>query len=172
MNSISCRKRPVPAPDGKQLMTNSEQIQWLFDIEQIKQLKHRYCAFCDDNYNPEGLAGLFTDTGVWDGGVFGRAETRDGIRQFFADVSAQVSFANHYVSNPIIDINGDHATGRWDLWQPMVMSEGEQALWLVAKYRERYQREAQGWLIQHLELDIKALSPYEAGFGKQRFIEQ
>ncbi len=30
------------------------------DIEEIKRLKARYCAYCDDNYNIEGLASLFT----------------------------------------------------------------------------------------------------------------
>ena len=152
-------------------MNEAAKIQWLYDIEQIKQLKHRYCAYCDDNYNPDGIAGLFTADGVWDGGPFGRAETRTGIRDFFADVSNQVSFANHYVCNPIIEIDGDSATGRWDPWQPMVMAPDPAALWLVAKYRERYVRNGEGWLFELLELDVKALSPYEEGFAKQRFIE-
>ena len=63
-------------------MTSAEQVQWLFDVEQIKQLKHRYCAYCDDSYNPKGIGSLFTENGVWDGGVFGRAETRAGNRRF------------------------------------------------------------------------------------------
>jgi hypothetical protein len=46
---------------------------------------------------------LFTEDGVWDGGPFGRAEGREGIREFFGEVSKQVSFANHYVTNPIIE---------------------------------------------------------------------
>jgi len=152
-------------------MNQKEMTQWLVDVERIKQLKHRYCAYCDEQYDPDGIAGLFTDSGVWDGGPFGRAEGREGIRRFFADVSKQVSFANHYVSNPIIEIDGDSATGRWDLWQPMVMTEGPAAVWLVAKYREQYVRSGDTWLFRLLELDIKALSPYEQGFAKQRFVE-
>ncbi len=152
-------------------MTQETMLRWLVDIEQIKQLKHRYCAYCDEQYDPEGIAGLFAEDGVWEGGPFGRAEGRDGIRQFFGDVSKQVEFANHYVTNPIIDIDGDSATGRWDLWQPMVMTEGPAALWLVAKYREQYVRSGDQWLFRLLELDVKALSPYEEGFAKQRLIE-
>ena len=151
-------------------MNESEMVQWLFDIEKIKQLKHRYCAYCDEQYNPDGIAGLFTDDGVWDGGLFGRAEGREEILRFFAGASKQVSFANHYVSNPIIEIDGDTATGRWDLWQPMVMAPDPAALWLVAKYRDRYVRSGDTWLFQLLELDVRALSPYELGFAKQRFI--
>ncbi len=53
---------------------NAEKIQWPFDIEQIKQLKHRYCAYCDEQYDPDGIASLFTEDGVWDGGPFRLAE--------------------------------------------------------------------------------------------------
>ena len=53
----------------------------------------------------------------------------------------------------------------------MVMKPDPAALWLVAKYKERYVRAGDGWLFELLELDVKALSPYEQGFAKQRFIE-
>lgn len=152
-------------------MNESEKIQWLFDIEQIKQLKHRYCAYCDEQYNPDGLASLFTLDGVWDGGTFGRAEGREAIRAFFHETASQVEFANHYVTNPIIEIDGENASGRWDLWQPMVINPEPTALWLVAKYRERYVRSGDSWLFENLTLDIKALSPYEVGFAKQRIID-
>ncbi|MFT4564486.1 MAG: hypothetical protein ACI9BW_004253 [Gammaproteobacteria bacterium] len=152
-------------------MLETQKIQWLYDVECIKQLKHRYCAYCDEQYDPDGIASLFTPDGVWEGGSFGRAEGREGIRSFFAEVSKQVSFANHYVSNPIIEIAGDTATGRWDLWQPMVMAPEPAALWLIAKYREQYVRTGDSWMFKLLELDVKALSPYEQGFAKQRFIE-
>ena len=33
-------------------MNQEQKVQWLYDIEQIKQLKHRYCAFCDQQYDP------------------------------------------------------------------------------------------------------------------------
>ena len=45
----------------------------LEDIEAIKQLKAQYCSYCDDQYDVEGLAGLFTDDAVWDGGILGVA---------------------------------------------------------------------------------------------------
>ncbi len=152
-------------------MNEREKIDWLYDVERIKQLKHRYCAYCDDDYDAKGIASLFTEDGVWDGGAFGRAETRAGIEAFFEQTSARVAFANHYVTNPIIEISGTSATGRWDLWQPMVMREGEQALWLVAKYRERYAKRGSDWLFERLELDVRALTPYEEGFAKQRLVE-
>lgn len=151
-------------------MNDTQKIQWLFDLEQIKQLKHRYCAFCDEGYDPDGIAALFVEDGVWDGGPFGCHNGRAAIHAFFKGVSQQISFANHYVTNPVIEIAGDTASGRWDLWQPMVTAPGPQAAWLVAKYRDTYVRRANGWMFQRLEVQVKALSPYEQGFAKQRFM--
>ena len=44
-------------------------IKNLEDIEAIKGLKARYCSYCDDSYDAEGIAGLFTEDAVWDGGI-------------------------------------------------------------------------------------------------------
>ena len=152
-------------------MKESEKLQWLFDVEQIKQLKHRYCGYCDEQYDPHGIAALFVEDGVWDGGPFGKYEGRDAIHKFFANASNLISFANHYVTNPIIEIDGDTATGRWDLWQPMVSEPETTACWLIAKYREEYVRRDDTWMFRTLTVDVKALSPYEQGFAKQRFMD-
>ena len=42
-------------------------IQRLEDIEAIRNLKAKYCAFCDDGYDADGIASLFVDDGIWDG---------------------------------------------------------------------------------------------------------
>ena len=151
-------------------MTSIEQrIQRLEDIEAIRQLKHRYCAFCDDNYNKDGIAGLFAEDAVWNGGAFGLAEGRAAIKELFEKAPAAIRFAVHSVSNGIIDVTGDTATGEWLLWQPMVMRQDDQALWLSAAYKDEYVRTPAGWLIKRLTLDLRMLSPYEAGFGKMQF---
>jgi Fe-S-cluster-containing dehydrogenase component len=48
-----------------------KRLQALEEIEAIKRLKARYCAMCDAGYDSNGLAGLFTEDAVWDGGSFG-----------------------------------------------------------------------------------------------------
>lgn len=146
-----------------------QKVRWLADIEEIKQLKHRYCAFCDDDYNPDGLASLFTEDAVWDGDILGYAEGREGIREFFAAASRLVPFAVHQVANPIIEIDGDKARGRWYLWQPMIF--GEQALWLSARYADQYHRIDGNWLFHRVVIDIRILTPYEEGFAKTRIIK-
>ena len=63
-------------------------IRRLEDLEDIKQLKARYAAYCDANYDAEALADLFTIDAVWDGGMLGRNEGREAIRQFFPRVES------------------------------------------------------------------------------------
>jgi ketosteroid isomerase-like protein len=149
-------------------MTDIEtRLQRLEDLEQLRDLKHRYAAFCDAEYDADGLADLFTEDAVWDGGVLGRYEGRDAIRAFFAGASAQMPFAIHQVSNAVLDIDGERATGRWYLWQPCI--NDDQALWLAGTYADRYRRDAGAWRFEHVDLQLRMLSPYELGWGKARF---
>ncbi len=72
----------------------------------IRHLKARYAAYCDDQYNPEGLAALFTEDAVWESQGLGRFEGRDAIREFFRGASQLFTFAIHYSLNGQIDVQG------------------------------------------------------------------
>lgn len=144
-------------------------VRRLADIEDIKQLKARYASACDEDYNPDLLAPLFAEDAIWDGSILGYAEGREAIHAFFAASSSLVPFAVHQITTPLIEIDGDTATGQWYLWQPMVF-QGE-ALWLSAKYNDTYVRQDGQWLYQHLKLDIRMLTPYSEGPAKTRVIE-
>ena len=153
------------------MLSDSQKLQWLYDIECIKQLKARYCAFADQNYDPDGIASLFVPDGVWDGGPFGRHEGRAAIHAFFTGVSKVISFVNHYATNPLIEVDGDRATGRWDLWAPIVKEPEPVAAWIMGKYREDYVRVVGCWMFRNLSLDLRALSPYDQGFARQRIAD-
>jgi uncharacterized protein (TIGR02246 family) len=161
------RSSLVAKEGGKMTENDLEaRILWLTDIEEIKQLKHRYCALCDDDYDPDGLAALFTEDAVWDGGPLGFAEGRDGIRAFFANAPNLVKLAVHHVTNPIIEVDGDRALGSWYLWQPMVLQGGDQGMWLAARYSDRYRRANGRWLFESVKIDVRFFSPYEEGYGR------
>jgi uncharacterized small protein (DUF1192 family) len=142
----------------------------LEDIEEIKRLKAHYAALCDDHYNSDGIAALFTPDGVWDGGDLGRAEGRDAIRAFFVKAPKAFPFAIHNVMNPIIEVSGDSARGRWYLLQPMTMARGNQAAWLAGRYDEEYVRTAEGWRFRRLKFIPLFMTPYEEGWAKKKFI--
>lgn len=148
----------------------------LEDIEAIKQLKALYCARCDDSYDADGLAALFTEDAVWDGGnTFGRVESREAIRRHFAGASKRVTIARHQIMNPIVEVDGDRATGHWLLFQPCTNAtrEGEEAMWLAATYADTYQRSAdgpQGWLISAMMIDVAFFTPFDRGWVAQRYL--
>ena len=149
-------------------------IQRLEDIEAIRQLKAHYCAACDDSYDADRLAALFTEDAVWDGGrTFGVAEGREAIRAHFRGASDRVTIARHQVMNPIIDIDGDRASGHWLLFQPCTAAGTggtEQAVWLAATYTDGYARTDDGWLIARTEIDVAFFTPFDAGWARQPFL--
>ncbi len=155
-------------------MTDLEaRIQRLEDIEAIKQLKAQYCAACDDGYDADRLASLFTSDAVWDGGgTFGVADGREAIRRHFQGASRRVTIARHQVMNPIITVDGDTATGHWLLFQPCTNadSQGEQAMWLAATYADTYARAGASWLISGTTIDVAFFSAYDKGWVEQRFL--
>ncbi len=150
----------------------AQRIQRLEDIEAIKQLKARYAALCDANYDADALAALFTEDAIWDGETLGRAVGRDGIRQFFRGSSQRMAFAIHHIVSPIIEVTGDTATGSWYLFQACTYRDGNQAVWGAATYNDRYVREADGWKFQHVHITSHFWTPFEEGWARTPFIRR
>jgi ketosteroid isomerase-like protein len=144
-------------------------VRVLEDIEDIKRLKHRYCAYCDDHYDADALADLFTEDAVWDGGERGVNNGREQIRSFFKRAPQRLPFAIHMVLNPIIEVNGDTAKGTWYLFQPCTYAEGNRAVWGSARYDEEYVRVNGKWKFQHLKLTSHFWTPFDDGWVRTRF---
>ena len=137
-------------------------------IEEIKRLKARYCAYCDDNYDPDGIASLFIEDGVWDGERFGRHVGRGQIKAFFKSISGEIVFAAHLALNPIIEVEDEsHATGQWRLIMPAtVRTDGRnEARWLVAAYVESYARVNGVWLFQSMHVHVNFFEPHEGSWA-------
>ena len=145
-------------------------VQRLEDIEAIKQLKARYCSLCDDGYDADGLAELFTEDAIWDGGALGVAEGREKIRRFFENTPKVMPFSVHMVMNPSIEVDGDSATGRWYLFQAATFRPAESALWGSARYDEEYVRVDGEWKFRSLRLTSRFWTPYAEGWEKKRSV--
>jgi hypothetical protein len=140
--------------------------------EDIRSLKARYAKVCDTGYKPEGMAPLFTEDAVWTDvtGRFGTHDGRDAICDFFAGVSGSIGWAAHYMIAPSIKVNDDleTATGSWYLWQPCTI-DGK-AIWLAGTYEDQYRKEDGAWKMSRLELTLEAVTPFDDGWVKQRFV--
>jgi len=99
-------------------------LQALEDAEAIRNLKPRYAALCDPQYDAEGIASLFTEDAVWESPALGRFEGREAIGDFFKGAPGIFSFAIHYSLNghirdrrryrasPLVPVHAVHAGRR------------------------------------------------------------
>jgi SnoaL-like domain len=153
--------------------TLEQRVRILEDREEIVRLKARYVNLNDGGWkgpthgNPQAVADMFVEDGVWDGRPSsGYAEGKKAIASLF-EAFQVVPFIVHYVTNPIIDINGDHATGHWHALVTMTMP-GQQALWTLGLYIDEYVRTSEGWKFKTLRFETAATAPYELGWGKMQ----
>ena len=147
------------------------QVERLSAIEDIKQLKARYAAYADDQYDPDGISGLFVEDGVWDGGPeFGRHEGPAAIHTFFSEVSEKLVFSAHLSLNPIIQVNGDTAEGQWRLLCPCNLKDDSgkaNDTWILAAYDETYAKRDGRWLFQSMKVNVNFIASHAEGWAAE-----
>jgi len=155
----------VHAVDAREL---EQRIGRLEDLEAIKQLKARYCEICDDDHNPDRITSVFSQDAVWEGRGIGRAQGHAEIRELFEGFQKLMSYSQHMVMNPIIEVDGDHARGTWYFFGTFTFYEGNQAKWQAARYHEDYVKVSGEWKIQHLRVKGPGMSAdYETGWARR-----
>jgi uncharacterized protein (TIGR02246 family) len=130
-----------------------ERVERLEAIEEIRTLKHLYCFHCDQSYDAGRIAELFTEDAVWIGGGRGERRGRDAIRTFFGgEPRKDYPYAAHLVTNPIIEVNGDTATGSWHLLEPCNVARDDNPVGAVlsSRYQDEYRKVDGRWLISRL----------------------
>jgi hypothetical protein len=145
-------------------------------VEDIRRLKARYAADCDDGYDPSRLAALFTADAIWDAGpMFGRHVGSEEIYRFFDGVSRTLTWASHLMIDPSIDVADSlvDATGTWYLLQPATMSHGgeQKAVWISGFYRDTYRKEDDTWRFAQVTLDVHYVSPHDEGWVRRPFLD-
>jgi hypothetical protein len=150
-------------------MDLEKEVTRLADIEAIKQLKYTYADICDDDHNQARINGVFTDDGIWEDptGMFGRGENADGINKLFGEFKALINFSQHNMFNPIIIVNGNTATGSWDLTGPFRLRENNEAYWCAGMYKDDYVKINGEWKIKHLRFTPRMWMPYSEGWAKE-----
>ena len=150
-------------------LTLEQQVARLAAIEDIKQMKARYCSYADHGYDPDGLASLFVEDAHWDGGQFGVYEGREAIRAFFAGISSDIVFAIHTVMNPIITVDGDTANAKWWLimWCTMNVDGRKEARWFAGEYDDDLVKRDGTWLFTRIKVDGKFLASHGEGWAGQ-----
>ena len=140
-----------------------KRIDRLESIEAIKKLKHRYMNYCDLGYPPAKLGPLFIDDAVWSSKEFGVHPSRRALETFFAGISSQIVFAAHLAMNFIIEVEGDHGTGKWRILMPCTMVENGKKVsrWLLGDYDEVYVRRNGVWLFKSIDFVVNFNVPFD-----------
>src|SRR5215472_3436051 len=130
----------------------AQRLRLMEDFEEIKQLKAAYCNGCDGGWDRpthdyDAIAALFTEDAVTEG-TAGRTAGRENIRRLYRSYQA-TPFAFHRVTNPIIKVDGNRATGNWHVLVTLTRPDN-QAVWIAGIYDEEYTRTREGWRIKTL----------------------
>jgi hypothetical protein len=146
-------------------------------VQEIERLKARYAEIVDARYSrgavvaPErlgelagGIAALFCEDGVWDGGrALGVARGRDEIAARMREPT--LLFSWHYFLKPRIEVSGATARARWDILSPCTTKDGRPH-WMAGFEDDEYRKVDGRWLHQHMKLTVVFLSPHATGWEK------
>lgn len=149
----------------------SRQMTILQDIEAIKQLKAEYCDICDDDHNQDRIVSIFAEDGIWEGKGAGYAKGHTELRKLFKSFQERISFSQHNVFNPRIEVNGNEARGHWYFLGPFTFRKDNRQLWLAARYEDDYVKINGTWKFQHLRAFGRMAAPYEEGWASRAKVE-
>jgi 3-phenylpropionate/cinnamic acid dioxygenase small subunit len=125
-------------------------VEQMSDRLEIQDLFTRYCFAIDDR-DWQALDDLFTsDAHIDYTATGGAAGPLAEIKQWLAGALGACGMSQHMVAVPNLSINGDSATSRMILFNPMMMedAEGKQSTFFCGVwYHDRLVRTAQGWRI-------------------------
>jgi len=78
----------------------------------------------------------------------------------------------HHMLAPIIEVEGDDATGTWYLLvnQTDRTPQGEVPVWIQDKYENEYVRVGGEWKFSHLRFKFTFYTPYEDGWVNTRML--
>ena len=141
------------------------QITVLQDIEAIKKLKAEYCDICDDDHNQDRIVTIFVRDGIWEGKGVGYAKGHAEIRKLFKSFAERISFSQHNVFNPRIEVKGSEAHAIWYFLGPFTFRKGNRQLWLAARYEDDYVKINGAWKFKHLRVFGRMTAPYEKGWA-------
>jgi ketosteroid isomerase-like protein len=136
--------------------TFEERLQAVEDKLAVHELMAHYHNAVDGwdelgtHKDPEAIAALFTEDGVW--AVTAREPAPTGhaqIAALAADLQA-VPWVIHTVVNPIVDVDGQEATAEFKGLLRVRRTPSDEIEWSIGRYRLRARRLPDGWRIASL----------------------
>lgn len=146
-------------------------VRALEDIEAIRNLKARYCHYCDIGWqgagqDPELARQLFAEDAMFDTKITGRIVGADAIAAMLEESCRTMKLALHLTAGSQINVDGDTATGLWHSLNALTTEDGT-ALWSAGTYVEEYRRTTDGWKISSIEHPSAFIAPHLTGWAER-----
>lgn len=117
------------------------------DVATIERLKHEFC-YATDDLDTERMQSLFVADCRLDTPLNEPAEGHDGIRRYFEWFAEQeYEDRAHNVFNPLVEVDGDEATGEWYYTVVYTLPNGNLE-YGHGKFEDEFVRTADGWKIR------------------------
>lgn len=126
------------------------------DILEICQIRSAY-SWHYDSSDLDALIDLFTEDAVCDFGPYGVWTGKDAIRTGYAAnlTAPDDQFATiHPSTNPLIELDGDTATGRWFLLDHILGPKDTSPLRIIGAYNDEFRRVGGDWKISRTRIDF------------------
>jgi len=139
-----------------------ERLQRIEDLEEIRGLRMQYHDCINDDRFPEA-ARLFTDDAYVEYQGVGSATGKDEIHRLFVRLRDAVTLIKQFVSNHMVTIEGDEASGIAYL-DARYAQDGKSIIAAV-KFVESYRRTPDGWKISNMRALIQFSVPVQEGWA-------
>lgn len=153
-----------------------QRITVLQDIEKIKNLKALYCYLADDGIagdvaKYDELVEHFTEDATVEFIGFGVYQGKPAIERFFKElVHSLWSYASHMVMNPVIEVDGAQAKGKWRVHCLATSRKENRAVWIHGNYDEEYVKVGAEWKWRGIKFTGDFYTPYEEGWAKTKMM--
>lgn len=158
--------------EGKSVadLSLADRIGRIEDIEAIRKMKAEYVLACDERRWDDAMR-YFTPNAFVAFGPFGKFETRAELESFFKDkMPVTIAFTIHRLSNPIIEVNGDVATGIWYCEIPSTHIPTNKAILQQGTYYDEYVKQGGEWKHSKLDLVYTYITGFDEGWVKNNMV--
>ena len=137
--------------------TLEERLQQLEDKEAIRDLMARYSFAINKGWNGkqvhvDAMPSIFAEDARWESAAMKmKAEGLEEIMTTLVSATEHTDFSMHSFTNPVIDVEGDKATGNWLLWIGSRRNGGTPNEVFMSE-DVTYVRTSEGWRIKMVDI--------------------
>lgn len=160
------------------MQTLEARLSRLEDVKAIETLKYTYAKVLDNGYDPQSVAALFTEDGLWSPGGVGDAQGRASIMEHSSNWGKDILWVQHNIFARVIEVgeDGTSATGSFYVICFLTMkadnAAGELSWVLAAKYHDKFVKIDGHWLFSELVGHITSSTTLSEGWVRDAFAKK